>query len=707
MHCPIRFPAVLLVGAVLALGTAVSAWQGTGSGGAGGVGGGAGGGGIDPGHTPPPVYPGPGDTVPPAYRNRPGEALRGPDQRRPAAPETRPAPAPAGGSPGGLSVPRSVASTYGRDFTDWSIWWQFNREPYILLSRGGYRNLPSTGDGGPRTRGGRTGPRGPSELRPRPELVRGTIVPRLLEVLDSDPSNFEIDAVLQALARIGEDPADSLGKGELMQRIASFLAHPSAGIAENACVALGILGQPGSVEVLAALVGDKEEGRALCGRAEVPDRMRAFAAYGLGMTAQSSRNMDVRRYAINELLEVLMRRDKVQDIKVACVLAIGLAATAADPTTSDDSLPFQGSAPVLVDVLLGYLAEDDNDFLVRAHVPTTLARLANQVSEESRLRIVDQLLKRLERRKKDRNEIRQSCVMALGLVGDADEDPQDKLIRKALMKAAEEGDQLARAYALIGLAQIGGRRGTGFGDREAGTAEIRRFFFSMMPQAKVHTKAWLAMAIGVLGNGLAAENRPLTAADLKAVRLHMEVATSPDVVSSMFLASGLCQDSEAVPMILKRLGEFQDDTVRARAALALGLTESREAIEPLRALLAEAKYRPYLLVETSLALGLMGDLQLVPTLLRMLGEADSLTTRTAVMVALGNAADARGVEPLLGLLGDRAATSTQRAWAAYALGRLADKEDMPWTAKVSTDINYSANPPSLTNPDRAGIIDFL
>ncbi|MEW6074442.1 MAG: HEAT repeat domain-containing protein [Planctomycetota bacterium] len=698
-----RLSALAVASAFALPGAALQAGGGTGTGTGGGDGGGDGG--IDPHTTPPPVYPGPGDTVPPDWRPKPGPPAAAPITRGPGEPRVRPLPGTTTAD-GGPAVPPSIADTFGADFTDWSIWWGFNREPYLLLSRGGYRNLPLTHDGSVRRAGGRTGPRAPAELRPSPETIRGAIVPALLAALAANPSNFEVDAILQALGRIGEEPADRLASGELTRTIAGFLAHPSAGIAENACVALGILGQPGAVRTLAAVAGNTEAGRTACGRSEVPDRMRAFAAYGLGLTAQRSRNVDVRRYAINELWSVLGRRQKVQDIQVACVLAIGLAASAGDPAALDDSLPFQGSAPVLVDSLLAFLEEDDNDFLVRAHVPTTLARLANQVSEEAQARIVDALLARLARRTRDRNEIRQSCLLALGLVADADEDPRDVRVRKALMAAAEEGDQLARAYALIGLAQIAGRRGTGFGDREAGTAEIRRFFFTSLPQANVHTKAWLAMALGVMGNALAAENRPLTPADRSALRLHLGASTSPDVVSSLFLAAGLVRDAEAVPVILDRIADFQDDVVRARGALALGLTGSRDGIEPVRSLLLEARYRPLLLVETSLALGLMGDLQLVPTLLGMLAKADSLSTRIAVMVALGNAGDTRAVEPLLALLEEGSATATQRAWAAYSLGRLADKEEMPWTAKISTDINYSANPPSLTNPDGAGIIDF-
>jgi HEAT repeat protein len=692
----------LLIPSFLLVAGVAAGWQ-TSGGDTGGDGGEGGVGGVPTNPPPPPVYGGPGDTVPPfdlpIPPDRTGPAGGAPESESgrglPPLPGTAPQVEP--------SVPRPMASLFGADQTDWSRWWDFNREPYLLLSRGGYRNLPVTGDGSSRRR---TGPRAAREARPGEELVRGTIVPTLLQLLESEPSRMEVDAILQALARIGKEPGDHLGESLLMKRISSYLSHSNMGVAENACVALGVLGHPGAVRMLASLVADSEPGRELCGRSEVPSRMRAFATYGLGLTAQRSKNVDVRRYAINQLLPLLTEKQSIQDLRVASLVAIGLAASAGDPSSIDDSLPFQGSAPVLVKALLEFLEDEDNDFLARAHVPTTLARLTDQVSEEARQRIIEVLIHRLGRKARDRNEVRQSCAMALGLIGDADEDRHDRRIRRALIDASGEGDQLARAFSLIALGQIAGRRGSGFGDRVAGTVEIRRFFFSQLSRAKVTTKSWLAISIGVMGNALAAEGRPLSVGDLAAIRLHARAARSPDVITSLFLAGGLCQDPEVVPLILERLSDYSDDVVRSRAALALGLAESREAVEATRVLLEDARNRPYLLHEVSIALGLMGDEQLVPQLIGLLEEAGSLSTRISIAVTLGNVGDTRAVEPLLAMLGAPRATSTQRAWAIHALGRLADKEDMPWTAKISTDINYNASPPSLSNPDRAGIINF-
>jgi hypothetical protein len=47
-----------------------------------------------------------------------------------------------------------------------------------------------------------------------------------------------------------------------------------------------------------------------------------------------------------------------------------------------------------------------------------------------------------------------------------------------------------------------------------------------------------------------------------------------------------------------------------------------------------------------------------------------------------------------------------RAFAAVALGGVADKESLPWNSKISTNINYRASVDTLTNKT-SGILDIL
>ena len=69
---------------------------------------------------------------------------------------------------------------------------------------------------------------------------------------------------------------------------------------------------------------------------------------------------------------------------------------------------------------------------------------------------------------------------------------------------------------------------------------------------------------------------------------------------------------------------------------------------------------------------------------------------------------ARSVDPLIEMLQNQSVTASARGFAAVALGIVADKEELPWNAKISVNINYRANTPTLTDPaEGTGILDIL
>ena len=111
--------------------------------------------------------------------------------------------------------------------------------------------------------------------------------------------------------------------------------------------------------------------------------------------------------------------------------------------------------------------------------------------------------------------------------------------------------------------------------------------------------------------------------------------------------------------------------------------------------------------QAAIGLGLMGDTTLVPDLLVMLGQAKTLASQAAVASALGFIGDARSIDPLVAMLQRKEISETARGFAAVALGIVADKESLPWSAKVSININYRANTSTLTTPEGTGLLDIL
>ncbi len=91
----------------------------------------------------------------------------------------------------------------------------------------------------------------------------------------------------------------------------------------------------------------------------------------------------------------------------------------------------------------------------------------------------------------------------------------------------------------------------------------------------------------------------------------------------------------------------------------------------------------------------------------MLRESKSLATQASISQALGFIGDSHSVDPLVELLEDSQVTPRARAFAAVALGIVADKESLPWNSKVSVDINYRANTSTLTGESGTGLLDIL
>jgi hypothetical protein len=58
------------------------------------------------------------------------------------------------------------------------------------------------------------------------------------------------------------------------------------------------------------------------------------------------------------------------------------------------------------------------------------------------------------------------------------------------------------------------------------------------------------------------------------------------------------------------------------------------------------------------------------------------------------------------MLFDEGLTDISRAFAAVALGGVADKEMLPWNSKIGVNMNYRASVETLTN-QVSGILDIL
>jgi hypothetical protein len=324
--------------------------------------------------------------------------------------------------------------------------------------------------------------------------------------------------------------------------------------------------------------------------------------------------------------------------------------------------------------------------------------------------IAAKLLEDTTRLSKAQPEIKQSCVIALGQLGDCDEDPIDKEIRAGLMAVRDEiAEPMARNFALIALAQVAGRPGTtgdplnGINDKKG----VRPFLQQQLAKGQSNYKAWAALAIGVMERSLADNKQPTNGDMRSAVREALRDAKSPLEVGAYAIASGIMRDVEAKDALRAKLDQINEDEARGYVAIGLGLVEDVESRETITSIIKKSQYKAELLKSAAIGLGLLGDKQIVPELIKMLNEASALSSQAAISSALGFIGDTRSIDPLISMLQDKQKTPRARGFAAVALGIVADKEPLPWNAKISININYRANTSTLTTTEGTGILDIL
>ncbi|MFO1009901.1 MAG: hypothetical protein U1F29_07555 [Planctomycetota bacterium] len=676
------------------------------------------------------TYRGPGDTVPPGGGGGGGGGA-GPSTPSPSGPSTggpsgpsTPSPAgpagvPTGGGGGRPAGPSTgPAGGSGPDLTLWEFWWGFNKDPYLNLKAAIYNDVVSDAESefgiGSGTKNQKK-----NSLRPSEGVIRDKIVPALKEALAKERANDIVTGSMIALAKIG-DVKNEEGVSELEGMIAKFLADSQQEIAETAAVALGILANDGSVKTLENLVRDNDDGRKLVKSNEVPPRTRAFAAYGLGLIGARTNNNQVRQDIASILIEMLKKPDtSTREVKVACLIALGLTPIAIETGEGGDKNA-TASRQAEIKWLLDFMKDENNHYMVRAHAPTAMARLLNgdsikpkdakQIPPELRDEVVRALLDTLAEHSKEKDEVQQSSILALGMLGETDKDKLDSEVRDRLMKLADKGELQAKNFCCIALAQIGGRQGAGE-DNDKGVKDIRNFLGEKMTKGSTHIRPWAGLSVGVMERAIAdnpSGGQTPSASQKEALRAALKDAKSPDEQGAFSIGCGIARDTEAKPALIEKLKQASGDQTRGYVAVSLGLIGDREAIKPIQDIVKDSKYKPDLLKQAAIGLGLLGDKELVQDMCTMLAEAKGLSAQAAIASALGFIGDSRSIEPLIGMLQNKQGmTDSARGFAAVALGIVADKEPLPWNSKISVNLNYRANTTTLTGENGTGILDIL
>ena len=543
------------------------------------------------------------------------------------------------------------------------------------------------------------------------DTIQDIIVPALMKGIEQGGSTEFVKGAMLAISKIGGE--DNAYQFEFVLKY--FLEEGGQEINGAALAALGVLGNDSLYPMMRGIALNNSVGQAVCKRKEVPEQLRAFAAFGMGLIGESSRNIELRRSIIIDLVALLEDKDIGADLRSASMTAMGLVplpvvegAKACYCGTCKVEDP-QTSLQAQVTYLMRYFtAKKEFGTLVRAQAATTLARLIEAQPKgmpiQLKMGVAELLVDALARNSRQPNTVRESAVLGLGLVGDADNEDVDKWIRWALNRAAGSGGPLERRFALMSMAQIGGRRGAG-DEAFGGTEEIRSNLLHHLSRGKKHVKPWAGLALGVLGFHLRDEAQSLDENVDLALRNVMKRVRSVEDLGAYALAAGLRKDTQSSELLLSKVRKTKDEAARAYSAIGLGLMGAKDAIEPLQEIVAKSDDTPLLQARAGLALGLLGDHTVVPRLIESM-KTSTVPAKAAIASALGFLGDSRSVETLVGLTTTKATKQPIREAAVVALGFISDRAAEPWRSSLARGANYRAESASWTSPRRTGILDL-
>jgi len=524
---------------------------------------------------------------------------------------------------------------------------------------------------------------------PTKPQIQNIIVPALIALVEEEDDRDIATAVMIALAKIGEQPDKSR---EIFETNIDAQVQE---VSETAALSYGILKDELSIPMLTALLGDAKEAQKAVGRSEVPLRSRTFAAYSLGLVGRASTDEKIKLEIADILYQTLITDESAaKDIRVACVISIGVL-DLPEPTE-------------MVSKLSELLEADEDDHLVLAHVPNAMAKLLANVpaGDATRNAAIDSFIKILKNKPKRQVMIRQSTVQAIGMVAIAGDD-RNKDIFKSLTDISKKGkDQQMKHYTAISLAYLG------VADPGEIRDDVTKFLMDNMKKSSTPFEPWCGLSLGVMAFMLNDANQAIHPIAMEATLNKFRKTRAPERKAAYAIALGLMGNEVAKNDIRDSMDRVNDSAFRGYAAIALGLLNAKEHMPYISEVVDESKRDPDLLKQASIGLGLMKDRNAVGKLLAYLtpedGKRPRLAVLSAVATALGFIGDKQSVQPLVDTMSNDRLTTLGRAFAAVALGMVADKDSLPWNSVFGEDLNYRAAVSTLVDQQAGtGILDIL
>ncbi len=533
----------------------------------------------------------------------------------------------AAGPRGGTTPTGRRKASAAEGFERWEFWWEHNKDAHLNLKTN-LADIVFTSSSEYFL--GKSENKNFDVVEPTQQILDAELTPALSKIVNDD---FYLvrDAAVIAMAKVGGEAA--------LETLTAKLADDNRYVQESAVISLGILGDKAAVPSLLSILNADAKAQKLLNTRKVRPELRAYAAVSLGLIGDEA--------ALPQLMKLTRTEEARKDAPVAATLALGLMAS-----------------PTAVDHLISLVKDPSAEELVRAHATTSLGKLGETKAIPAMLRAL-----------RDKStHVSRSAVIALGLLGTADNNDVVKALTQEVVKGS---DIQSRNWACIALGQIGGD-------------VAKRSLLNTLTGERRSLQAFAALGLGIL-----LKENP----DKKTVvylRKALADAKEQSVRGAFAISLGLARDRGAEKELVAIMTSRSADELRGYAAVALGLMKAKAAAPVVQKILAENQKKPALARSAAISLGLMGDRDAIPTLTKVLQNAQVDEVRSSAALALGQIGDVTAIEPLLAQIDAKpGAPERTRAFATTALGIIGEDATLPVMSRLSRDSNYRAMVPAI------------
>jgi HEAT repeat protein len=564
----------------------------------------------------------------------------------------------------------------GPGYEDWTFWWNYNKDE-ILQVKSAIKHMQR----GPSSSANAFNKKKPgtSVVTPTDEAIKKEIVPALHALFEQKDISYHIQSAAElGLAKIGEESIIPTLKK--MARNENHEYHRE--VQESAGLAFSLL-QVDTPEVrsfLIELVKDpKNDGT----------YVRPFSALSLGLLGDKN---DVDRSALTALLDVVSHKESGQDIKPACLVAIGLM-------LNDKAVP--ELLTIVKTKKASVKGAEELDEVELSYAVGALGKIGRPGIDApgGETVVVDEMIKIVDKdAKKWGPNPRRSAAIALGQIGPKCDAKVQKRVLDALKHLADEGEDMQeKNFAIMSI----GRLGAATGVEELTRKDAIDFLKKSLEKGRGLTPPFAAIAMGLIGRAIGDEGKQAPEEEIrKPIReKFIEKGIEPRSRGAYAVASGLVRDPLATEELVKALKDRgADKKVRGYCAVALGMIQATDGAEAIKQTLKDDADRD-LRVQTAVAAGLMGDASVIPDIVKILEDKDASNYELgSAALALGQIGDESAIKVLVKIAKDeeKKYPDLTRALATVALGQIGDRRDIPTLARVATDINYRAHVPAIT-----------